>query len=430
MKIVNIPTSLFVKNRDKLSHVLKNRSLAILHSNDEMNRSADQYFPYRQDSDLFYFCGINQEKTILLIAPDHPDESLREVLIIRKSDQKLETWVGHRLTVEEARTISGIKTVRFHDEFDGVLALMMMYVEHVYLNLPELPKFIPETPNRNLRFAHEIKMKFPAHNFTRLAPIMRDLRTLKSEEEIALIRTACHITRDAFLKVLRSVKPGMMEYEVEAEITYEFLKQGARGHAYQPIIASGINACTLHYNTNNSVCAEGDLLLMDFGAEYGNYAADCTRTIPVNGRFTPRQKELYQSVLDVFRFACTLMKPGGSINKVHTEVCRRFGQEHVKLGLYSTEALEKQSSENPLYQQYYMHGTSHFLGLDVHDVGNKDAEFRPGMVLTCEPGIYIPAEKTGIRLESNILITHTGNEDLMKDIPLETGEIEELMLNR
>jgi Xaa-Pro aminopeptidase len=430
MKIVNIPTSLFVKNRDKLSHVLKNRSLAILHSNDEMNRSADEYFPYRQDSDLFYFCGINQEKTILLIAPDHPDESLREVLIIRKSDQKLETWVGHRLTVEEARTISGIKTVRFHDDFDGVLALMMMYVDHVYLNLPELPKFIPETPNRNLRFAHEIKMKFPAHNFTRLAPIMRDLRTLKSEEELALIRTACHITRDAFLKVLRCVKPGMMEYEVEAEITYEFLKQGARGHAYQPIIASGINACTLHYNTNNSVCAEGDLLLMDFGAEYGNYAADCTRTIPVNGRFTSRQKELYQSVLDVFRFACTLMKPGGSINKVHTEVCRRFGQEHVKLGLYSTEALEKQSSDNPLYQQYYMHGTSHFLGLDVHDVGNKDAEFRPGMVLTCEPGLYIPAEKTGIRLESNILITHTGNEDLMKDIPLETGEIEELMLNR
>jgi len=430
MKTVPIPATLFIKNRGKLSHVMKTRSLAILHSNDEMSRTSDEYYPYRQDSDLFYFSGINQEKTILLIAPDHPDESLREVLIIRRSNQKLETWVGHKLIPEEARSISGIKTIRFHDEFEAILAILMMHVEHIYLNLPELPKFIPELPNRNLRLAHELKMKFPAHTYNRLAPIMRDLRTLKSEEEIALIRKACLITRDAYLRVLQCLQPGIMEYEVEAEITYEFIKQGARGHAYQPIIASGINACTLHYTSNNAFCAEGDLLLMDFGAEYGNYAADCTRTIPVSGKFTPRQQELYQSVLDVFRFACRLMKPGSSINKVHHEVCRRFGQEHVRLGLYTAVALENQSADNPLYQEYYMHGTSHFLGLDVHDVGNKDAEFRPGMVLTCEPGIYIPAENIGIRLESNLLITHDGNEDLMKDIPLEIGEIEGIMSRR
>jgi Xaa-Pro aminopeptidase len=430
MKTVTIPLALFEKNRLRLAHSLKSHSLAILHSNDEMNRSGDQYYPYRQDSDLFYLCGIEQEKSILLLAPDHPDETLHEVLFIRKPDRKLETWEGHKYTLEEARAISGIRTVKYENEFDAVMAALLMYTENVYLNLPELPKFIPELPNRNLRLAHELKLKFPAHKYERLAPLMRDLRTLKSDEEVALIREACHITRDAFLRVLKTVKPGIMEYEVEAEITYEFVRKGARGHAYQPIIASGINACALHYNANSKACADGDLLLMDFGSEYANYAADCTRTIPVNGSFSPRQRDLYNAVLNVFRFACSQMKPGNSINKLHAEVCRRFSQEHIKLGLYTAEDLASQDKENPLYQQYYMHGTSHFLGLDVHDVGSKDVEFRPGMVLTCEPGIYIPAEKTGIRIESNILITHDGNVDLMKDIPLEVADIVGYMSNQ
>jgi Xaa-Pro aminopeptidase len=431
MKTVNIPSSLFLKNRDKLSHALKSRSLAILHANDEMIRSADQFFTYRQDSDLFYLSGINQEKTILLMAPDCPDASVREVLLfIRKPDQNLETWEGHKLTPQEAQAISGIKTIRFTGEFEAVLASMMMLAENVYLNIPELLKFIPELPNRNLRSAHELKQKFPAHHYERLAPLMRDLRTIKSEEEIDLIHEACVITGASFESLLRTVKPGMMEYEVEAEITHVFLKRGARGHAYPPIVASGINACSLHYNHNNCTCNDGDLLMMDFGAEYGNYAADCSRTIPVNGRFTQRQKDLYKGVLEVFRFACNLMKPGNTINKLHAEVCRRFEQEHMKLGLYSTEMIENQNNENPLYQQFYMHGTSHFLGLDVHDVGSKDAEFRPGMVLTCEPGVYIPAEKTGIRIENNILITRDGNIDLMKDIPIDAEEIEEIMGER
>jgi len=394
-----------------------------------MNRSSDQFFPFRQHSDLFYLTGINQEKTTLVLAPDHPEEKLREVLFIRRSNAKLETWEGHKYTPDEAGSVSGIKNIRFQDELDSHLAPIMMHAEHVYLNLPEYLKFIPELPNRDLRLANELMKKFPAHHYDRLAPIMRELRVIKTEEEIALIRLACETTRDAFLHVLKNVKPGMMEYEVEAGITYDFLRQGARGHAYQPIIASGKNACVLHYIDNNGSCEDGDLLLMDFGAEFGNYAADCTRTIPVNGKFTTRQWELYKTVLDVYKFASSLMKPGSTINKVHTEVCRRFSLEHVKLGLYTSDALENQDAENPLYQRYYMHGTSHFLGLDVHDVGSKDAEFRPGMVLTCEPGIYLPEEKTGIRLETNILITGDGHIDLMKDIPIEPQEIEKIMSN-
>jgi Xaa-Pro aminopeptidase len=429
MKTISIPPSFFQRNRYKLSLALKNHSLAILHSNDEMNRTTDQFFPFRQHSDLFYLSGINQEKTTLLIAPDHPDETMREVLVIRRSNAKLETWEGHKLTLEEASLISGIKNVKFQDELDSLIASLMISSEHVYLNLPELPKFIPEIPCRNLRLANELKNKFPAHHYDRLAPIMRELRVVKADEEVGLIRDACQITREAFLHVLKTIKPGMMEYEVEAILIHDFLRLGARGHAYQPIIASGKNACILHYIDNNEPCSDGELLLMDFGAEYGNYAADCTRTIPVNGRFTPRQKELYKSVLDVFKFACTFMKPGSSINKVHSEVCRRFSQEHIRLGLYTSEAFENQDGENPLHLKFYMHGTSHFLGLDVHDVGNKDAEFRPGMVLTCEPGIYIPGENVGIRLENNILITGDGHIDLMKDIPIEPEEIEAVMSN-
>ncbi len=427
MKNVDLPEIFFIKNREKISLALKSRSLAILHSNDEMYRSADQFFPYRQDSDLFYFTGINQEKTVLLIAPGYPDASLNEILFIRKAEKKLETWEGHKLTPEEAKAISGIKTVRYIEEYEAVLASLMMYADHVYLNLPELQKFIPELPTRNLRFANELKLKFPSHHYERLAPIMRELRPVKSDPEIELIREASNITRAGFDRILKTLRPGMKEFEVEAELTCEFIRKGARGHAYPPIVASGINACSLHYIHNSDTCNDGELLLMDFGAEYGNYAADCSRTIPVNGKFTPRQKDLYKAVLEAFRFACSLMKPGNTINKLHTEVCRFFAQQHVKLGLYSAEELEKEDKENPLFQQYYMHGTSHFLGLDVHDVGGKDLELRPGMILTCEPGIYIPAEKIGIRLENDILITRDGHIDLMKEIPIDPDEIERLM---
>jgi Xaa-Pro aminopeptidase len=428
MKTITLPVDFFKQNREKFARALKPGSVAILHANDEMHRTADQYYPFRQDSDLFYLSGINQEKTILLICPDNPDRSLNEVLFILRPNLKLETWEGHKLIPEEARDISGINTIRYCDEYEGTLAALLMDSSLVYLNMPEQLKYIPELPNRNLRLGNELKLKFPGHHYERLAPVMRELRVVKSETEISLIREACQITRSAFEKVLYALKPGMAEYEVEAELTYEFIKRGARGHAYPPIIASGINACSLHYTYNNSICHDGDLLLMDFGAEYGNYAADCSRTIPVNGKFNRRQRELYKAVLDVFRFACTLMTPGNTINNIHAEVCRRFSAEHVKLKLYPPEALKTESTENPLYKKYYMHGTSHFLGLDVHDVGSKEGKLKAGMVLTCEPGIYIPEENTGIRIENNILITSDGAMDLMGDIPVEIEDIEKIML--
>jgi Xaa-Pro aminopeptidase len=427
MKKVKIPQDFFKNNRARLSKKLKSRSLAIIHANDEMNRTADQFYPYRQNSDLFYLSGINQEKSVLMITPDHPDENLREVLFIRRPEASLETWEGHKLTQAESTEISGIQSVKYLENMDSMLAGLMLYAENVYVNPPELPKFIPEFPNRDVRFADNLRNRFPAHRYERLAPLLRDLRMIKSEEEVVLIRKACNITKDAFLRILKFIRPGVMEYEIEAEITHEFISKGARGHAYIPIIASGINACTLHYINNDNVCNKEDLVLMDFGAEYGNYAADCTRTLPVSGRFTKRQKELYQALLDVFNFAVSLMKPGSSINMVHTEVCRRFEQEHIKFGLYTIEDLKNQDAANPLFQRFYMHGTSHFLGLDVHDVGTKDAVFSAGMVLTCEPAIYIPEEKTGIRLENNILITKDGNVDLMKDIPILPEDIERLM---
>jgi Xaa-Pro aminopeptidase len=427
MKEIVISPEVFSRNRTRLSKTLNKRSLAIIHSNDEMLRSADQYFPYRQHSDLFYLTGIVQERTILLIFPDFPEDQLKEVLFIRNSNPKLETWEGHKLTLEEARRISGIKTVKYTDELESVMAQMAFLAETFYFNLSENPKFIPEIPSRDHRFSEELRRKFPLHRVERLSPLIQNLRIIKAEEEIELISEACQITGRAFSRILKILRPGMMEYEVEAELTYEILRSGARGHAYQPIIASGINACTLHYISNNRECKEGELLLMDFGAEVANYAADCTRTIPVSGRFSARQKQAYQAVQRVFNAARSMMKPGHSINQVHKEVCRLWEEEHIKLGLYSLAEKNNQDKENPLWQRYYMHGTSHFLGLDVHDVGSKDASFRPGMVLTCEPAIYIPAENMGIRLENNILITQDGNIDLMRNIPMDADEIEYLM---
>lgn len=427
MKTIHIPVKLFENNRSKLAEMLLPKSVAIIHSNDEMTRTADQFYPYRQSSDLFYLCGINQEKTVLFLAPDHPDENMKEVLLILKADKKAEIWTGHRLTAEEATSASGIKNVRLVDDYESIIAGMMLFAHHVYLNIPEQQKFIQELPTRDMRFANELRNKFPVHSYQRLAPVLRDLRMVKSDTETELIKQACSITGDSFRRILKLLKPGVYEYEIEAELTRDFIRLGGRGHAFYPIVASGANACTLHYVSNDKQCMDGELLLLDFGADYGNFAADCSRTIPVNGRFSPRQKALYQSVLDIFKYARSLMKPGTSITEIHDKVCRKFEKEHVKLGLYTIGDLEKQDIKAPLYQQYYMHGTSHFMGLDVHDPGEKTAILKPGMILTCEPGIYVEKESTGIRIENDILITEDGNIDLMEDIPFEIEEIENLM---
>jgi Xaa-Pro aminopeptidase len=427
MRYLKIETSLFKKNRTKLIRKLEKNSIAIINSNDQMPRSGDQYFPFRQNSNLFYLTGIIQEKTSLILCPDHNNSDLREILFIRKSNSKLEIWEGKKLTIEEAGKISGIFTVKWLDEFNSVLSDLMTVADNVYINIYENPKFSPEVIVKELRFAGELKNRYPLHSYRRLAPVINKLRLIKEPEEIELMKKACAITKDAFIRVLKYIKPGVMEYEIEAEITHEFLKRGSDGHAFQPIVASGKNACVLHYIKNNQKCRDNDLVLLDFGAEYANYAADCSRTIPINAKFSRRQKELYESTLRVFRFAKSIMKKGTTINKLHKEVCTMWEEEHIKLGLYSRKEAKNQSKEEPLWTKYYLHGTSHFLGLDAHDVGNKDVKLMPGMVLTCEPGIYISEENTGIRLENDILITEGGNIDLTGDIPVEPDEIESIM---
>jgi Xaa-Pro aminopeptidase len=427
MRYSKIKSDLFVRNRKKLIKKLAADSIVIVNSNDEMPRSGDQYFPYRQNSNLFYLTGIMQEKTSLLLFPDSKNEELREVLFIRKSSSKLEIWEGRKFTPDEAREISGINTVKWEDEFSSVLAELMTTADNIYLNIPENPKFSPDIIVKEYRFETELKNKYPLHTYKRLAPLINELRLIKEPEELNLIKKSCAITRDAFMKVPVHIRAGVSEYEIEALITYEYLKSGASGHAFQPIVASGANACVLHYIKNNCKLNKGDLVLIDFGSEYANYAADCSRTLPVDGKFSRRQKELYDATLRVFKYAKSIMKKGTTINKLHKKVTSCWEEEHLKLGLYTRKDLKKQDKDEPLWGKYYLHGTSHFMGLDVHDVGNKDVELKPGMVLTCEPGIYIMAEKTGIRLENDILITGDGNVDLMDDIPIEPEEIEMLM---
>jgi Xaa-Pro aminopeptidase len=428
MKNWNISSELFAKNREKIKTQIEKDSIAIVPSNDQMYRNGDQFFPYRQSSDLFYLTGIYQEKTILTLCPDHPDEKLRECLFILRGNKKLEIWEGHKLTLDEASEISGIKNVQFIDNFDFTFQNLAYHFGKIYVNVQENLKFPPIIESPEIKLLNKIKTKFPLHDYKRLSPVLRNLRLIKESEEIDLIKTACQITGDSFQRVLTNVKPGMYEYEIEAEISYEFIRKGAGGHAYPPIIAAGKNALCLHYIDNNAEAKDGDLVLMDFGAEVANYAADCSRTFPVNGKFSPRQLELYNANLRVFKYARSLMKPGATLKDLHNKVCKKWEEEHIQLGLYTKK--EAEEAKNPLWFKYYMHGTMHPVGLDVHDVGtNKDEEFKPGMILTCEPAIYVEEEGIGVRIENDILITEDGNIDLMDHIPLEAEEIEAIIQN-
>ena len=422
-----IPPRLFVLNRNKLCKMLKKGSVAITHSNDEMPRNGDQYFPFRQNSDLYYLTGINQEKTILMLCPDHPVAKNREILFIIRPDTTLEIWHGKKLTRSEASLISGVSNVVFIDEFHQYLNEIVYSSEIIYLNMMENPRFPKDIASRDQRYAQNILDQFPLHTLERLQPLLINLRLLKEPEEINIIRHACNITGKAFTRVLNYIKPGVYEYEVEAEISHEFRINKSDGHAYYPIIASGENACILHYVSNDSQCKDGELLMIDFGAEFSNYASDCSRTLPVNGRFTKRQKDLYDATLRVFNKTRTIMVKGTSIGLINKQVGQFWEEEHVQLGLYSMNDLRQQNPETPLYAKYFMHGVSHFMGLDVHDVGSRSQILEPGMILTCEPGIYIQEENIGIRIENNILITEDEPIDLMQNIPIETEEIEEIM---
>ena len=421
-----LDSTLFVKNRKKLIKLLQPNSIALIHSNDEMPRNGDQYFPFRQNSDLFYLTGIDQEKTILTLCPNHPDKSLRDILFIIESNEKIATWEGDKYTIEEAQKASGIETVKFISSFDSVFRELALKADNIYINLLENPKFKPEIKSADERFIPTLENEFPAHDFLRLAPLLKKIRLIKEPEEIKLMQNACDITEKAFHRIMHFIKPGVTEYQVEAELTHEFLWNRANGHAYPPIVASGKNACVLHYTENTSECKDGDLLLMDFGAEYANYAADCSRTIPVNGKFTPRQKDCYEAVLRVMKKAIGWLTPGTTINRVNERVENLLQEEHIRLGLYSKKDIENQDPNNPLVKKYYPHGTCHFIGLDVHDVGDRTATLEEGMVLTCEPGIYIPEENIGIRIEDNIIVAHKP-VNLMEQIPKETEEIEKIM---
>jgi Xaa-Pro aminopeptidase len=427
MKYENIDSQLFIENRNRLQQLMLPNSMAILLSNDEMPRSGDQNYDFHQQPDLFHLTGIGQEKTILLFFPDSPNPMYREALFIRRTNEHIQVWEGHKHSIEEAKTISGIQNIYWIDTFEDILPSLMVYADNVYINTNENDRAMVVVPYSDLRFAKTLREHYPAHTFKRLAPLMQQLRAVKQPEEIRLTQRAIDITREAFIKVLNFVKPGVMEYEVEAEIIGEFIRNRATGHAYSPIIASGANANILHYNDNNKPCNDGDMLLMDFGAEYAHYCADLTRTIPVNGRFSERQKNVYNAVLRVMKAAKEMLAPGVILAEYNNEVGKIMESELLGLGLLDKDDVAKQSPKQPLYKKYFMHGTSHFLGLDVHDVGARYEPMQVGNLFTVEPGIYIPEEKLGIRLENNVLITASGTIDLMANIPIEVEEIEDIM---
>jgi Xaa-Pro aminopeptidase len=427
MKYLPIDPSLFTSNRSKFISLLKLKSISIFHSNDEYPRNGDQIYTFKQNSDLFFLTGIDQEQSILILFPDCPNPLYREVLFLRQTDEYIAVWEGHKYTIEEARTVSGIQNIYWLSEFDTILHSIIHYADNIYLNTNENDRYIHTVPYRDLRFIEQIKSKYPLHHYERAALIMRDLRVIKSSIEIELTEKACQITRDAFIRVLKFVKPGVAEYEIEAEIIHEFLRQRGTGHAYAPIIASGPNANILHYNDNNQICKNGDVILFDFGAEYANYNADMSRSVPVNGKFTKRQKQVYNAVLRVLRASSKMLVAGTVWNEYHEEVGKIMTGELIDLGLLSRHDVARQDPMMPLYKKYFMHGNSHHLGLDVHDFASRFKPFEVGNLLTCEPGIYIQEEGLGIRLENNILITPGGNRDLMADIPIEADHIEEIM---
>ncbi len=427
MKYDQINPELFCLNRKNFAAQMKPNSIAVFNSNDLMPRNGDAYFPFRQNSDLFYLSGIDQEETILVLYPDCIKEGFQEVLFIKKTNAHIAIWEGHKYSQEEAQAASGIQKIYWLDDMSHIFNELILLADNIYVNLNENDRYVHEVATRDYRFAQTLKAKYPAHNFLRAQPIMKKLSMIKSAHEIDQLKVCMDITEKAFRRVLRFTKPGVHEYEVEAEITHEFLMNRATGHGYTPIIASGRNACVLHYIDNNMPCKDGDVMLMDFGAEYANYTADLSRSIPINGKYTARQKAVYNAVLTVMKEATNMLRPGTNIEAYHKEVGKVMESELIGLGLLNREAVARQNPDMPLYKKYFMHGTSHHLGLDVHDLAERYATFQPGMVFTCEPGIYILEENLGIRLENDILVTEGAPIDLMASIPIEADEIESLM---
>jgi len=427
MKYESIDPKLYTQNRERFMKKMKPNSVAIFQPAPTFPKSGDGTIPYKQDADILWLSGIVQEKTYVILYPDNPDKNMREVLVVLKPNDLMEKWVGHKLRKDEATAISGISNVQWLDGLDVMLQVMMNSADTVYLNTNEHNRLDTELPRIDLLFVHEFMKKYPTQNFDRAARIMKELRCIKTKEEVAITQIAVDITQKAFDRVLKFVKPGVMEYEIEAEITHEFLRNRATGHAYECIIASGDRARVLHYIDNNRECKDGELILMDFGAEYGNYNADLTRTIPVNGKYTKRQKEVYNACLAVHNYCKSILKPGINFQDYMKKMGEEMTKQQLKIGLISKADVKNEDPANPAFKKYMYHNVSHHLGLVVHDVGSYTDKVQEGMLFTVEPGIYIEEEQMGIRIENDIWITKNGHNDLFKNIPITVEEIEAAM---
>jgi Xaa-Pro aminopeptidase len=428
MKYHQIDSQLFIKNRAKFTSQMKPNSVAIFNSNDIYPVSADSHLPFAQHRDILYLSGVDQEESILLLFPDAPYENLKEILFLKETNEHIAIWEGEKLTKDRAFEVSGIKTVFWLQDFHKTLKEVMAYSETIYINTNEHYRAVIETETREARFVKWWKENYPAHQVAKSNPILQRIRSIKESEEIDLIQNACNITEKGYRRLLSFVKPNVMEYEIEAEFAHEFLRNRSKGFAYTPIIASGNNANVLHYIENNQQCKDGDLLLLDVGAEYANYSSDMTRMIPVSGRFSERQKAVYQAVLNVKSEATKMLVPGTLWKQYHVEVGKIMTSELLGLGLIDKADVQKENPDWPAYKKYFMHGTSHHLGMDTHDYGLLHEPMKANMIFTVEPGIYIPAEGFGIRLEDDVVVQEKGEPfNLMRNIPIEVEEIESLM---
>lgn len=422
-----LPVEFFINNRKRFAEKMAPNSIAIFYSNEEMPRTGDTFYPFRQNNQFYYLSGLDQEETVLVIFPNCKKNGFEEVAFIRRADAHLLTWEGYRLSKEQAEELSGIKKIFWKEDMARILREMILLAESVYLNYNENDHFHSPVKDIHVRMAEELKSSYPLHLFKRARPILDTMMAIKSEVEIYTMREAIAISGASFKESLSIVKPGAFEYEVEAALIGGFLKRGASGAAFKSIVASGGDSCVLHYTKNNKELKNGDLLLLDFGAEYGNYAADMTRCVPVSGCFSPRQRQVYEAVWNLMKIAAGLLKPGVRLDEYQKEMGIYVSEALIALGLLDKDKVKNQVPEAPLYKKYFMHSTSHFLGLDVHDVGGRYTELQSGMVLTIEPGIYIREENLGIRLENDFLVTEEGVLDLCSEVPIHPSELEALV---
>lgn len=427
MRYDTVDPQFFVRNRARLVEKLKANSVVVIHANDMMPTNADGTMMFRQNNDLFYLTGVDQEETILLLCPDAPNEADREILFVRETSELIAIWEGEKLTQEQATEVSGIKTIKWVDSFEGILEVLAPQMENLYLHTNEHPRANTIVETRNRRFIRSCQERYPLHNYERVAMPLHELRMTKDPEEIRFLQKAIDITESGFRRVLKFLKPGVGEWELEAEYLHEFVRQKSRGFAYSPIIGSGINACALHYLENDKICEDGQMVLMDVGAEYGNWNADMTRTVPVNGKFTPRQKDVYEAVLRVMWAANEILRPGLTPVEYQKQVMEIMEKELIGLGLVDAEEAKTQGPDKALVKKYFMHGTSHHLGLDVHDVSPPNQPFGVGMVFTIEPGIYIREENLGVRIENDVIIGEETNIDMFVNFPTTVAEIEAAM---